>query len=73
MKYSPRRDTIFEKLKAKLAPDTPGFRTLCPTRWTVRAASLDSVFENYAVLQELWEKALEVATDSDVRARIVGL
>ena len=73
MKYSPRRDTIFEKLKAELAPDTPGFRTLCPTRWMVRAASLDSVLENYAVLQELWEKALEVETDSDVCARIVGV
>ena len=32
VKYSPRRDTIFEKLKAELAPDTPGLRTLCPTR-----------------------------------------
>ena len=29
VKYSPRRDTIFEKLKAELAPDTPVFRTLC--------------------------------------------
>lgn len=35
IKYSPKRDTLFEKLKQELAPDTPGFRVLCPTRWTV--------------------------------------
>ena len=73
VKYSPRRDTIFEKLKAELAPDTPGFRTLCPTRWTVRAASLSSVLNNYAVFQGLWEEARDVAKDSDVRARIIGV
>ena len=37
VKFSPKRDSLFEKLKQELAPDTPGFRTLCPTRWTVRA------------------------------------
>lgn len=40
LKYSPKRDTLFEKIKKELAPDTPGFRVLCPTRWTVRANSL---------------------------------
>lgn len=40
VKYSPKRDVLFENLKSKLAPDTPGFRVLCPTRWTVRANSL---------------------------------
>ena len=45
VKFSPRRDTIFERIKSELAPDSPGFRTLCPTRWTVRAASLESVLK----------------------------
>ena len=31
LKYSPKRDTMFEKLKKELAPETPGFRTLYPT------------------------------------------
>ena len=39
LKRSPRRGGIFEKLKSEISPKTPGFRTLCPTRWTVRAAS----------------------------------
>ena len=38
LKNSPKRDRMFEKLKAELAPETPGFRALCSTRWTVRAA-----------------------------------
>ena len=45
LKYSPKRDRMFEKLKAELAPETPSFRVLCPTRWTVRAASLQSVID----------------------------
>ena len=28
--FSPKRDILFEKLKQELAPETPGFRTLCP-------------------------------------------
>ena len=53
LKYSPKRDRMFEKLKAELAPDTPGFRVHCPTRWTVRGASLHSMIENWIPLQEL--------------------
>ena len=51
VKYTPKRDTMLKKLKEKLAPDSAGFRVLCPTRWTVRASSLKSVLDNYAVLQ----------------------
>ena len=32
LKYSPKRDAIFEKIKKEIAPATPGFRALCPTR-----------------------------------------
>ena len=47
IKKSPKRDVIFQKLKHDLATDTPSFRILCPTRWTVCAASLQSVLDNY--------------------------
>ena len=73
VKYSPKRDVIFEKLKDHLAPDTPGFRVLCPTRWTVRANSLQSVLDNYSVLQELWEESKDKASDPSVKARIIGV
>ena len=73
LKYSPRRDSLFEQLKSSLSPGTVGFRTLCPTRWTVRAASLQSVIDNYEVFQEFWDEARDIASDSENRARITGV
>ena len=35
IKYSPKRDAMFNKLKDELQPECPGIRVLCPTRWTV--------------------------------------
>ena len=73
LKYSPKRDRMFEKLKAELAPETPGFRVLCPTRWTVRAASLQSVIDNWIPLQELWDESLETNLESGVKSRVIGV
>ena len=73
LKYSPRRDATFEKLKAELAPNLPGFRTLCPTRWTVKGESMESVVNNYIVFQNLWEEVKDITNDSEIRARIVGV
>ena len=68
LKYSPK-----EKIKAEINPGTPGFRTLCPTQWTVRGSSLESVRINYKVFHELWEEAKDIVKDSKTRARIVGV
>ena len=46
IKYSPRREGIFQKLKEDL-PSNPGIRVLCPTRWTVRAKLIASVIKNF--------------------------
>ena len=73
IKYSPKRDVQFEKLKSELAPDTPGFCVLCPTRWTVRAASFKSVLDNYTVLQKLWEASKDQTSDPFMKARIIGV
>ena len=67
IKFSPKRDVMFEKLKDAIAPDTPGFRVLCITHWTVRANTLKSVLDNYAVLQELWEQAQEEVSDPSIK------
>ena len=40
LKFSPRRDALFQKLKQELSPQAPGLRNLCPMRWTVHALSL---------------------------------
>ena len=73
LKYSPRHDTVFEKLKLQMAPEFPVFRTLCPTRWTVRGSSLESILRNYEVFQTLWEEAKDIAPDADTRTRIAGV
>ena len=45
IKYSPQRDGIFQGLKDTLpAESTPGIRVFCPTRWTVRAESIHSIW-----------------------------
>ena len=73
VKLSQRRDTIFLRLKKQLQCNAPGIRILCPTRWTVPADSLKSVLDNFVVLRELWQEALEIVFDSEMRAKISGV
>ena len=73
LKFSPRRDAIFDKLEQEITPGVPGLCTLCPTRWTVRAASLESIHLNYPTLMATWEEALDVAQQSELKARINGV
>ena len=73
LKYSPKRNAMFRKLKEQLAPTTPGFWTLCPTRWTVRTASLQSVVDNWKVLQEVWEECLATKLEPDIKGRVIGV
>ena len=73
LKYSPRRDAIFHKLRQQLTPQAPGIRNLCPTRWTVRALSLESICVNYSALEAPWDEALEVCSQSEAKARINGV
>ena len=50
-----------------------GVRTLCPTRWTVRAQSLASILANYVSIQLLWEPARKATSDTEKKARIQGI
>ena len=34
LKFSSKRNAQYKSIHAEVAPDQPGFRTLCPTRWT---------------------------------------
>ena len=74
VKYSPRREQIFHNQKvANNDHHGPGLRVLCPTHWTMRADSLSSIELNYTVLQSTWMEALEVAHDTETKARITGV
>jgi len=47
-----------------MTAQVPGLRNLCPTRWTVRAASLESIRLNFETLEATWEEALRVRSES---------
>jgi hypothetical protein len=72
-KKSPKRDAHFQKLKLDLPPESASIRVLCPTRWTVWTAALQSVLDNYETLLTLWEEVKESPLDSEIKARIIGV
>ena len=49
------------------------FRKLCPTRWTVRGNSVESIIRNYNNLKQLWDECLEKRLDPDIKGRIIGV
>ena len=55
IRFSPKRLSLFDSFRKDVALNsgetTTSLRTLCPTRWTVRHASIDSIVQNYQVLQ----------------------
>jgi hypothetical protein len=78
VKFSPKRNTAFDRIRAAQEDDLQcpvGLRTFCHTRWTVRGDALESVVANYTSLFELWEESLDspVRLDPDVKARIIGV
>ena len=73
VKNSPKRNAIFNQIRAQLEESLPGIRVLCPTRWTVRAKSLESILANYEILLQTWEEAKRDTSDSEVRARMLGV
>lgn len=73
IKKSPKRQAIFLKVKDDIACESSGIRLLCPTRWTVRAAALTSISENYSALRDTWNVAQQESRDSEMRARIGGV
>jgi hypothetical protein len=73
VKFSPRRDSVFQAIKSTLSPDTPGVRVLCPTRWTVKADALRSILDNYPALTQLWTEAMDFVKDTEMRSRIRGV
>ena len=52
IRYSPKWSALFETLQGQLSPGSPSLKPLCPTRWTIRTAAINSVIINYAVLCE---------------------
>ena len=75
IKYSPRREGIFRRVKENIPGDSGriGVRTMCPTRWTIKADALGSIITNYPALQSTWDEAENVVHDTKMKARIHGV
>lgn len=58
-KYSTKKKSMLLQLKSELATDSPGVKPLCPTRWTVRAESLQSVIYSYVVIVSVLEEIMD--------------
>ena len=63
IRFSPKRSSLFESLKAQLSPGSPSLKPLCPTRWTVRTAAINSVLENYKLLCETLAEVNSTTSD----------
>jgi hypothetical protein len=72
IKFSPKREEIFNVIKEELAPGTAGIKVLCPTRWTVRGESLSRIITNYSFLQTAFEQCKDLAADTEMKSRIIG-
>ena len=62
IKLSPKRLHLFETMRNEItfsdgesALPSPALRKLCPTRWTVRHSSFDSIMKNYEALMSALE------------------
>ena len=73
IKYSPKREAILRNCKNEDLDTSPGIRTLCPTRWTVKSGALTSILSNYGKLLEAFEEALLQETNPEMKARINGV
>ena len=53
IKFSPKRLTLFNSIRSEVAlggEATPLLKSICPTRWTVRNGSINSILQNYSNL-----------------------
>ena len=78
IKYSPKGECSLGQIKENLEQEDEsdsaacgGIVSLCPTRWTVRAACFRRILDNYSALMEEWRVSLEDKLQPDVRGRIV--
>lgn len=77
IRFSPKRNAAFDRIKVENSADDEvpdvGIRAFCPTRWTVRGDAIQSIIDNYFVLQQLWDECLDKRLDPDVKGRIIGV
>ena len=59
VKESLRRNNRIEEIRKTTKNQAKSVHSFCPTRWTVRGETLDSIINNYDQLVSLWEWSLQ--------------
>ena len=73
IKKSPKRDAMLHKIRKDILLEYPGFRVLCPTRWTVKAESMKSILDIWFALQQVWDETLDGNLEPEIKGRIIGV
>ena len=73
IKLSPKREAILSRIKDEADDSNVGINTFCPTRWTVKAAALNSIIVNYKHLIETFEESKSDTDDTELKARLNGV
>ena len=73
IKRSPQQEVFVQEVKDGLAYESSGMHLSCPTRWTVHAAALTSISENYNVFRDTWCMAKQESSESEMRACLGGV
>lgn len=71
IRESPKRMHVFKTILGNQNSASTGLRPLCPTRWTMRASSLNQILKNYSSLVEFFQLFSESDT-SDAAAKCSG-
>ena len=71
IKKSPKRYAILQKIRKNISLEYPGFKVLCPTRWTVRAESVKSILDNWVALKQVWDESLDRNLEPAIKSRII--
>ena len=73
VKDSPKRTAMLKNIKLEDLDTSAGLSSLCATRWTVKAKSLNSIKTNYKQILKLYDQSLEEGiSNSETRAKIIG-
>ena len=63
IRFSPKRKALLARVRQDFEVHGSSLRPLCPTRWTIKHKSLESVERNYAPLLETLEEISTVKSD----------
>ncbi len=68
VRRSPKRLNIAEKLSYDLSISSSQLKLLCPTRWTVRASSMNSLLTNYQLVKSVMQGVVDQKDASGIKA-----